>query len=56
MSDSDNLARNSDIGGDIWNHRCHHCGQYSLTYDWPRNGYICHVYAGFIPEERMPRR
>lgn len=32
--------------------RCPSCGEYSLTYDWPRNGYFCHVYAGFIPSER----
>lgn len=31
------------------------CGAYSLTYDWPRDGYICHVYAGFIPAEEMHR-
>jgi len=40
---------------DTWNHRCPFCGQHSLTFDRPRNGYFCHVYAGFIPVERMPR-
>lgn len=34
--------------------RCPSCGAYSLTFDWPRNGYVCHTYAGFIPDERMP--
>lgn len=31
--------------------RCPDCGQYSLTYDWPRHGYVCWVYRGFIPAE-----
>lgn len=36
--------------------KCPCCQQYSLTYDWLRNGWICHVYNGFIPDEHMPRR
>lgn len=31
--------------------RCPDCGEYSLTYDWERNGWWCHVYNGFIPDE-----
>jgi len=33
--------------------RCPSCGAWSLTFDWVRNGYICHVYGGFLPDERM---
>lgn len=33
--------------------KCPHCQQYSLTYDWLRNGYVCHIYNGFIPDEHM---
>lgn len=33
--------------------KCPDCGQYSLTYDWERNGWWCHVYNGFIPDEHM---
>lgn len=35
--------------------RCPLCGSWSLTFDWVRNGYICHAYAGFIPEESLAR-
>lgn len=34
--------------------KCPDCGHYSLTYDYLRNGWICHVYNGFIPDEHMP--
>ena len=37
-------------------HRCPCCGAYSLTPDWPRNGFVCAVYTAFVPDERMPRR
>ena len=33
--------------------KCPDCQQYSLTYDFLRNGWVCHVYNGFIPDERM---
>lgn len=39
-----------------WSTRCPFCGHHSLTYDWPRNGYICHIYNGFIPVERLEGR
>lgn len=31
--------------------KCPDCGEYSLTYDFERNGWWCHVYNGFIPDE-----
>lgn len=34
--------------------KCPDCGQYSLTYDPVRHGFVCHVYNGFIPCEHMP--
>lgn len=34
--------------------KCPDCQQYSLTYDLERNGWWCHVYNGFIPDEHMP--
>lgn len=34
--------------------KCPDCGQYSLTYDFERNGFVCHVYNGFIPAEHIP--
>lgn len=33
--------------------KCPDCGQYSLTYDFERNGWVCHVYNGFIPDESI---
>jgi hypothetical protein len=33
--------------------KCPHCQQYSLTYDFLRNGWWCHVYNGFVPDEHM---
>lgn len=36
------------------NLKCPHCQQYSLTYDYERHGFICHVYNGFIPCEHIP--
>ena len=34
--------------------RCPDCGEYSLTYDFERHGFVCHIYNGFIPAEDMP--
>lgn len=31
--------------------KCPDCGQYSLTFDLIRWGFVCHVYNGFIPVE-----
>ena len=31
--------------------KCPDCGQYSLTYDYYRNGWVCEIYNGFIPAE-----
>jgi hypothetical protein len=33
--------------------KCPDCGQYSLTYDFERNGFWCEIYHGFIPAEHM---
>ncbi|QFG10070.1 hypothetical protein SEA_IDENTITYCRISIS_51 [Mycobacterium phage IdentityCrisis] len=34
--------------------KCPRCGTYSLTFDWLRNVYICHIYDATIPAEGMP--
>lgn len=34
--------------------KCPDCGQYSLVFDWERNGFVCAVYNGFIPIEDYP--
>lgn len=36
--------------------KCPWCHQYSLAFDLERNGWVCHVYNGFTPDEHMPVR
>lgn len=38
----------------VFSLKCPDCGQYSLTYDFERNGFVCQVYNGFIPCESYP--
>lgn len=35
--------------------KCPFCQDYSMTYDWLCNWYICHVYNAVIRAEDMPR-
>ncbi|AYD84653.1 hypothetical protein SEA_PAITO_54 [Mycobacterium phage Paito] len=33
--------------------RCPFCRAYSLTFDWLRNAFVCHIYGATIPAETM---